>query len=366
MKLIITTNWDHKLLDKIDAGVIEWVSGRLPRDHIGGSSILPENMARKITKKGAEKYIKLLHREGLKFNYLLDGHCTGNKEYSWHGANKISDDIKWISDSGADGVTVVLPHLVQIIKKDYPNLKVGYGGARVVWEMTRLKYYDQEGVDWIILNAATNRNFKLLTTIRNAVKCGLWLVANSGCMLFCNFGFDHDNFLAHMSNYTASLTNTNYFHYHCYNLMLMAKEELIRAPWIRPEDMAKYEELGYDNFIIYPNTSDTTGLLKTINAYKDRRYCGNLLDILSLSGRKICHDKGGDIKSGAPLVDNQKLKDFLAFFMHSEISCANTFCSECGYCKSIAAKVVTFLSQKRKKALVDRYVKEVERIEDGR
>ncbi len=125
MKLIVTTNWDEKLLDGLNPSLVEWVSGRLPCDSIGGSSISRHNMIRKVNKRGVEAYIKKIHRHGMKFNYLLDGYCTAAKEYSWSGANKILEDIKWIVQSGADGVTVVMPHLLELIKKDFPQIKVG-------------------------------------------------------------------------------------------------------------------------------------------------------------------------------------------------------------------------------------------------
>ncbi len=362
----ITTNWDERLLDYLDASSVEWVSGRLPRDSVGSSTMLPENMIRKINKRGVEKFIKKVHERGLKFNYLLDGHCTFNKEYSYAGANKISEDIKWISGSGADGVTVVLPHLAEIIKKDFPNLKLGFGGSRVIWEMQRVKYFNNLGVDWIILNSATNRSFGLLRSIRNAVNCQLWLVANTGCLLFCNFGCDHDNFLSHATNYTAPFKLTDYFHMNCDKIRLQEREELIKCPWIRPEDLSVYEALGYDRFFILLNTSKTGELLKTIGAYKNRKYSGNLFDILSVMGKKIYQAKNGSIEKGAPYIDNERLEGFIDFFVNKKTECFRMLCSECGYCKDQARRALVFPSLSKRKALIRKYERVIERIEDGR
>ncbi|MFH1414143.1 MAG: hypothetical protein ABIG56_04790 [Candidatus Omnitrophota bacterium] len=366
MHLLVTTNWDDKLLEGLDPKVVKWISGRLPRDAVGGNSITPENMVKRISKKGVEKYIKKIHKKNMKFNYLLDGHCTGNKEYGWYGADKILQMVKWISDSGADGVTVVLPHLVQLIKKDYPHLKVGFGSVRGLWELTRIKYYDKEGVDWTMLHAPAIRNFRLLRVIRNAVKCDLWLVANSACLLYCNFGYDHDNYISHATNYTAQFSFTDYFHLNCYKTMLEKPEELIKSPWIRPEDLSAYEKIGYDKFFILPNSADTKSLLQAINAYKDRHYEGNLLDLLSASGKKICQDKGGGFAKGAPRISNERLEGMIEFFASKREDCRGLLCSECGYCLDLAKKCVTWPDSKARKQLLKKYRERIERIEDGR
>lgn len=366
MQLIVTTNWDEKFLDGLDSNVVEWVSGRLPRDPVGGSSITPENMLKRINRKGVESYIKKVHRRKMKFNYLLDGHCTGNKEYGWYGADAMLKMVKWISDSGADGLTVVIPHLVQVVKKDYPHLKIGFGGSRVIWEMTRVKYYDQEGVDWIILHGTTNRNFKLLRAIRNVVRCDLWLVANSGCLLFCNFGYDHDNYLAHASNYTADFVYTDYFNLHCDKTRCEKPEEFIKGPWIRPEDLSVYENCGYNKFLIYPNTNQTDQMLAVINSYKNRSFDGNLLELLSAIGRKICQTKKGSFAKGVPFLNNKNLSGILDFFIKTNIDCSRSLCSECGYCKKVAKKAVVFPNTKHRKVLMEQYERAIARIEDGK
>jgi len=366
MRLIVSTNWDDKFLDGLNPEIVKWVSGRLPQDAVGSSSVLACNMLKRINRSGIEKYIKKVHKRKIKFNYLLDGSCTGNKEYSWAGADKIREIITWISDSGADGVTVVLPHLVQIIKKDYPGLRVGFGGARVIWELTRVKYFDSLGVDWVILNEGTNRSFRMLKALRNAVKCELWLIANSGCLLFCNFGFDHDNYLAHASNFSAPHVYSNYFHSNCYKTMLENPQELVKIPWIRPEDTALYESIGFDQFIINANTPNTEELLNIVYSYEDRHYEGNLFDILSAMGKKICHNGNSRNDEGAPYLDNKQLDNFLDFFVKKPQDCANMLCSECGYCKDAAKRKVVFRSKQKRNKLIKKYQIEIERMENGK
>ena len=45
-------------------------------------------------------------------------------EYQREGNKKIIEHIAWIDSIGVDAVTVTIPFLLQIIKKQFPRLKV--------------------------------------------------------------------------------------------------------------------------------------------------------------------------------------------------------------------------------------------------
>lgn len=53
-----------------------------------------------------------------------------------------------------------------------------------------------------------------------------------------------------------------------------------RANWIRPEDLPRYEKLGYTNFKIVERNTPTSILALRLKAYAGRRYDGNLLDLV--------------------------------------------------------------------------------------
>jgi collagenase-like PrtC family protease len=58
--------------------------------------------------------------------------------------------------------------------------------------------------------------------------------------------------------------------------------ELLKSPWIRPEDIPHYEAIGYDRFKITERFKRTPLLLENVRAYENRRYDGNLLDLFTL------------------------------------------------------------------------------------
>jgi hypothetical protein len=66
----------------------------------------------------------------------------------------------------------------------------------------------------------------------------------------------------------------------CNDLRLREPVNYIRANWIRPEDLHYYEKLGYETFKIVERNTPTQILLERVKAYSERRYDGNLLDLV--------------------------------------------------------------------------------------
>jgi collagenase-like PrtC family protease len=113
---------------------------------------------------------------------------------------------------------------------------------------------------------------------------------------------------------------------------------MIRSRWIRPEDLSYYEEIGYDYFKISGREMSTEKIILTTKAYSNRKYDGNLLNILNgvtiLDGSRR---KVGVPEIKPPSIDNSRLDGFLDFFKRK--NCFNE-CADCDYCKKIAEQIV--------------------------
>ncbi|TBR19120.1 hypothetical protein EPO66_00880, partial [bacterium] len=335
MRLTVTTNWADDFIEKISGfKEVSWIRGRLYKDEVGGQ-LSYRNFANIPTRKTVEKNIKKIHSIGKEFSYIIDGHCLENKEYSWEGQERIRELIKWISDSGADSVTVAIPHLVEVIKGQFPSLKIDFGTHRSLAEIQRLKYFDKLGCDTIAVRSDYNRNFALLKLFKKSVKCKLKLTLNSLCLYYCNFANDHENLLSHTSNFTTKSKFSRYYNFVCDFERMESPEEVIKSPFIRPEDLAVYESLGFEDFILEPNSALTEDVLCMINAYTSRKYEGNLLEIMSVMGEKPFSDGKGRIDKRAPRLESKKLKTFLRHFIKGDGNhCLASICGvDCQYCK---------------------------------
>lgn len=286
MHLSIPTNWDNKLIDNIKKFPVNEVYGKLDFDILGGGKA--GLILHKVSKKEAKEHIRNIHSIGAKFTYLLNAPCFGNLEYDTKTYKKIIDHIEWIRKIGTDGVTVTIPFIAEIIKTQFPELKIKVSVISHVNSVQKAKMWEDIGVDEINLDQNINRDFRLLKEIRRAVKCDICLLLNDMCLYDCPFRLYHYNIAGHASQKSNPLKGF-YIEYcmgNCTNIKLSYPEEILKSRWIRPEDTHLYEKIGIEKFKISGRSQNTENLLNMIQAYSLRRYKGNLIDILEGIFRK--------------------------------------------------------------------------------
>ncbi len=363
MELSVCTNFQDDFLGMIKKFPVEEVYGKLTEDFIGGgrpSVILPD-----ISRKGFEKIINELHKNGIKFNYLLNSTCLNNQELTKKGYNSIRRDLDWISKVEVDSVTVSISYLAKIIKKYYPQLKLKVSAFAGVRSLRQAQYWEELGADVITLEPQTmNREFGLIKNITSNIEIRIQLIVNQGCLYFCPNVFYHANLFSHFSQVNHYLNGFLIDHcgIECKQLKLKEKVNFIRADWIRPEDINEYEAIGVKAFKIIQRNWTTARLEKAIGAYVKNEYNGNLADIIeflysdnvSLSpSKKIKYALHSfrnslfgaikfykDIKSlkRKVQIDNGLLKDFINIFKKE--SCQLKNCNTCQYCHAVAERAV--------------------------
>ncbi len=374
--LSIPTNWQADLLEHINLTKTEEVYGKLENDIIGGGrpAILLPPVPRAYMARAVSSY----HKHGLKFNYLLNASCSSNIEWTASGQRKIRKLLDWLANIGVDSITVSMPYLLQMIKKCYPVFKVSISTTAGVDSVPRARYWQELGADQITLSFVdANRNFTLLKLIRKAVSCRLQLIANLQCLYGCPFYKYHNSLSSHYSQ-AGSFRKYAYVDYcslSCRYLRLLHPWRLISAPWIRPEDLHYYRQIGMDSIKLVDRAMNTSAISRIVSAYTSEKYEGNLLDLFTFrvseylfSSKRylwskflyFLHPLKIDLfslyrysrfyqNSDPSLLDNQKLNGFINFFVEGR--CHGDDCMECGYCQDIANKVLCIPEDYRKKML---------------
>lgn len=359
MKLRVGANWDIAFLDAVQGTSVDALFGKLPFDIVGGARpgfVLPQ-----VNRKDIEKYIQACHERNLEFSYLLNAPCLGNLQYSKKGYGQIIELLGWIERSGADSVTIGIPYLIDLVRKRFPRLKIKVSTTARVNTVRKALQYEDMGVEEIIIDEHINREFKTLEAIRKAVKCHLELIVNNICLWQCPYNYEHVNHDGHASREGEEdhYCYLQYPGYLCLYRKLMDPVELLKSPWIRPEDLHHYEALGYDRFKITERFKRTSLLLEHVRAYENRRYEGNLLDLFTLPRRgaftpvhleyfiqpqhvnimKISElEKVFDLEVRDLIyLDNHQLEGFIEHFKEKE--CQQISCSQCRYCETIFEKV---------------------------
>jgi len=348
MKLLVPTNWNPDLilpLSKLEADV--QIYGVLPTSMIGSGGTGPDNI--RMMANQVEEYIEQAHLAGLKFDYLLNAPSMGNMEWDEKTHRELLIHLNWIASIGADSVTVTIPYLVELIKRQFPQLEVRVSTIAHVNSVARAKLFESLGADSITLDINVNRSFGALKAIRNTVSCELTVLMNNLCLYQCPYEYYHHDGLGHASQNYNPLRGSyvDYCVLRCTLDRLRDVSQVIKCRWVRPEDIHIYEDIGIDMFKISSRAMPTEKILRAAKAYASRHYQGNLYDILNVVPPKagfassaLPGEQGNGI--GSPpryYIDNQALEGFMDFFRKQDCSSG---CDHCGYCQRIADKAIQF------------------------
>jgi len=375
MKLSVPTNWQPQLIDRLSKVSVGELYGKLDKDIVGGGR--PALILSSVTKQRVKEHVALIHRNGLKFNYLLNALCMGNREWTARGQRDIRVFLDWLAEIGVDTITVAMPYVLQLIKKSYPLFRVKVSVCAGVDSAIQAKYWEELGADEISLSPwSVNRNFRLLKQIRNAVNCDLQLYANTRCLTGCPFMVYHYLGANHASNSLGGKGGflINYCEFMCNYLILLEPWRLISSCWIRPEDLHFYRKWGVNSIKLSERNAKTEFLSRTIEAYSQEKFEGNLMDLFIDGTKRLSSGKRflwkkflffcrpakvnilrlyGYLKnmpSSLPIfLDNSKLDNFLNFFVEGK--CDHSDCGRCGYCRGIAEKAVNLPENDREELL---------------
>src|SRR4030043_701757 len=169
MQLLVPANGDPDLivpLSKLEADV--QIYGVLPSSVIGSGGTGPDNV--RMVANEVEEYIEQAHSAGLQFDYLLNAPSMSNMEWDENAHGELLEHLGWIRDIGIDSVTVTIPYLLELIKRQFPHLKARVSTIAHVNSVARARFFELLGADSITLDSNISRTFKLLQAIRKAVK----------------------------------------------------------------------------------------------------------------------------------------------------------------------------------------------------
>ena len=380
MRLTVAANYDSDVVPQLRQYPVVEVYGKFPVDVVGGGR--PSYMGTPLGEADLRNYVSLLAKQGIAFNYLLNSSCLGNREWTRGFHKKITSLLGRLEQWGIRWLTVSTPFLLELIKARFPSFHVKVGIYAQVDTLKRAKFWEDIGADAINLESfSINRDFGRLAAIRRAVRCDLQLIANHPCLPNCPLQYYHQSGISHGSDGSKNIF-IDYCFLRCSRMRLEDPSLFIKSAWIRPEDLPTYEAMGYETFKLLERNMPSEDLLKRVKAYTDRRFEGNLAEILLpygfktpvkrqrfwmlrhfikpwqvglLRGRKfldLAMSQGMLFATAdSPIrIDSASIPaDFLQGFQKRE--CAMLDCGECGYCDRIAEKAVHVDSAFRERSL---------------
>ena len=324
----VPTNFDPELIKNYfyinnkhkNTKVIE-VYGALPVTAVGhGRSPfgLPE-----VTISELREHVKFVHGYGFEFNYLLNGIVSERfkKDAKW--ISNVKKEIEILIKSGIKSFTIADDFLLKFVRNQYPDVMVNVSLIRGVDTMEEAKSYEKLGVHSIVLNPHTiNRNIKRIKSISESVSCQVRLYANISCLDNCSKRDEHYAYVTSCSqkkeNYKSQVDP---FIKYCVNRYRKNKSELLKSPFIRPEDVQSYRNCGISVFKLTDRKMQTDELLKVINSYMSLKFKGNLFDLIFQFGRNWVAESGTKLNNAdMPYIDNSELNkiNFLSEILKRE------------------------------------------------
>ncbi len=302
-----------------------------PPDIIGSARTMENNHRR----GEFAEIIRFCHDCGIKTDLLLNSSCTGLKGYMKPYIDRLTAFLSEVNNAGVDCVTVANPLLLNHVKKEFPAMRTVVSILAEVDSAQRATFYQNLGADCIVIDRDINRDLQRIREIRRAVKgCEIRILVNEGCIYRCPCRNFHYNFLSHQSADvrmaggapSLGIPAREYvfdFQAFCGKVFRESHAQALKSPWVRPEDVKKYEGLA-DSIKIAGRKMSACQIYNAINAYSSGEYSGNLTSLFA----NTCSNQCGWY------LDNSLLNGFF-----EKVTACGKDCASCGYCDDFASRL---------------------------
>jgi collagenase-like PrtC family protease len=298
-------------------------SGRSPIGTVGGA-LDPEAFQR------FERDLARLRGMGLRLDLLFNANCYGGDAMSVALEREVVSVLTRLSETvgGAEVVTTTSPAIAWIVKRRFPSIETRASVNLRIGTVEGMRYLAHV-FDSYHVQRDFNRDLDRLRELRTWADANgkrLFLLANSGCLRNCSGQTFHDNLVAHETEVSGNENLSGFMPYACWNYLRDRANwpALLQSTWIRPEDLHHYGDL-------FPVVKLATRLHErpqaVVRAYAQRRWSGNLLDLL----------EPGHSPALAPyVIDNTR---FPPDWFERTSRCDRQ-CQRCDYCVEVLAQTL--------------------------
>lgn len=351
MKLVVPAVFEDGFLDSISSLPVGHLYGAMGGDvGLRPTRWLPQPKSDELA-----AYVASARANGIPFFYCLNVACLGNREFTADGQRWLVERLGWIEELGCVGVVLGNPYFVAFAHKRFPRLQIAVSTAAAIDSVDKALFFEHQGASVLYLPEFINRDLQLLSQLRKRVRAKLVLLANVGCLLHCPIRQYHINVVSH-SNESLELGT-----YVDYPLMFCTREkandpgQMLKAPWIRPEDAGLYEEIGIEYFKLAGREMDRPWIERVAGAFAARRYDGDLNDLV------LGFDHLEPYGKMPVRIPNRALDGFVEFFQKKH-DC-RMGCRDCRYCDDYAQERIQV--EPDRDAFVKRVDRAIARFESG-
>jgi len=281
MKLCVGLNGDRENAEKIvsECGdkIYELFAASPPE--ICGSG-RPLSATRRMTEEELEYHISFAHKNGLKYNILLNPGCWNALEFDKAVRSRIVDFIKRMIDTGVDALTITNPFIIELVAQEKINgrPKIVVSTYEHISDPIQAKYFKDFGADRFIVEASVQKNFPLLKAIKEVSGLDIEIFVHNQCLYQCPWRYHHANWSGHASiNQNVADHFSDPYVKNCRVIRVKDPSFIFYTNLIRPEDLVLYENaLGIEHFKIASRNMRTERAIELVRMYSNRKWNGEI------------------------------------------------------------------------------------------
>jgi len=276
IKFSIGYNLDFKLLDLIAKNKNHISSMYFPvPNSISGSGRIEKHHDDYI--KSIGKIISFCNDSNIKSILLLNATCDGIGIADNYYIKDVVDYVHNMHKEGLKAVSIVNHLYTPLLKDRCPNLEIIASINCYVKTVEHAMHLKNSGVDVITIDRDINYDLETIKNIKSSTGLKIQLLLNEGCLDNCPFRQMHFN----LNSHKVSIEEAQYFIQNaCLKSFETNPDLILSSPVIRPEDIHNYFEIA-DYFKISSRNYKLEEIKTVLDAYIDREYRGNFLDLVS-------------------------------------------------------------------------------------
>jgi len=307
--------------------IIEGTEGRIAEVYLSventrfGSG---RNFVHEVDIPEIARQVSFAGKYNVKISLAFNTVCFGKKKFCRSFQQDLRHLMRELESIGIDRIIVSDPYIMEIIMDEVPEVKIIVSVFSEVDSINRLEFYNRMGVDRIIIPHELNRNLGRLKEFVEKSLCDLEVILNLGCSHYCARADCHSMFTGHYTDAMRRKVFGDCYNAWCNKFKLDRPRDFLSQDWIRPEDVYRYEEIGIKYFKIAGRATSTTWVIRAANAFLDRKYSGNIFNLISTYYPFIDRMPG---KKSPLFIANRQLDKYMDILY----SCGHR-CDQCERC----------------------------------
>lgn len=281
--LVVPCHWDYEVLEALAQQnreisgtnlAVTNMYGALSGEAIGNGR--SQNKILKIARDDAKRFGQAVRTKGIRFNYLLNNSIPfGTKP----NEDRVREYIDWIVyEFKPDALVIASPDLMNIIRRNYGDIPIHISTIAGVLDTKGIDRYLEFSPEKVVVHNDMARNFRTLGRVieyTNNLGIRLEIMCTESCLRECPWMDNHRDLISVGGDDSPLQCKCN-----CQKIS--EPSEILRANFIRPEDLIFYEDMGINSFKITGRSKPAKWLPLVTRAYLDRDFNGNLIRLLGI------------------------------------------------------------------------------------